>query len=123
MLCPRNIHRMYLAGVMLAAKLMDDNVFNNPYWAKVRAASCQAGLNSRGLTALKEGGVSRPALVAIACAQSCTLMPVCALEPAHTMTSQISLTTFSRRHSCYMFTRLGLYGIDHLPDGQTSKAV
>ena len=37
MLCPRNIHRMYLAGVMLAAKLMDDNVFNNPYWAKVRA--------------------------------------------------------------------------------------
>ena len=38
MLCPRNIHRIYLAGVMLAAKLMDDNVFNNPYWAKVRAA-------------------------------------------------------------------------------------
>ena len=29
---------MYLAGVMLAAKLMDDNVFNNLYWAKVRAA-------------------------------------------------------------------------------------
>ena len=38
MLCPRNIHRMYLAGIMLAAKLMDDDVFNNPYWAKVRAA-------------------------------------------------------------------------------------
>lgn len=35
MLCPRNIHRMYLAGVLLAAKLMDDNIFNNPYWAKV----------------------------------------------------------------------------------------
>ncbi len=34
-LCPRNVHRMYLAGVLLAAKLMDDNVFNNPYWAKV----------------------------------------------------------------------------------------
>ncbi len=53
MLCPRNIHRMYLAGVMLAAKLMDDNVFNNPYWAKVRAACVTQ--NSRGLTALKEG--------------------------------------------------------------------
>ena len=26
---------MYLTGVLLAAKLMDDNVFNNPYWAKV----------------------------------------------------------------------------------------
>ena len=38
MLCPRNVHRLYLAGVMLAAKLMDDNVFNNPYWAKVMAA-------------------------------------------------------------------------------------
>ncbi len=34
-LCPRNVHRMYLAGVLLAAKLMDDDVFNNPYWAKV----------------------------------------------------------------------------------------
>ena len=34
-LCPRNVHRMYLTGVLLAAKLMDDNVFNNPYWAKV----------------------------------------------------------------------------------------
>ena len=34
-LCPRNAHRMYLASVLLAAKLMDDNVFNNPYWAKV----------------------------------------------------------------------------------------
>ena len=42
MLCPRNAHRIYLTGVLLAAKLMDDNVFNNPYWAKVMLPAAQA---------------------------------------------------------------------------------
>ncbi len=41
-LCPHNAHRMYLASVLLAAKLMDDNVFNNPYWAKVILLAAQA---------------------------------------------------------------------------------
>ena len=46
MLCPRNVHRIYLASVLLAAKLMDDNVFNNPYWAKVILSGIQAALGS-----------------------------------------------------------------------------
>lgn len=46
MLCPRNAHRMYLAGVLLAAKLMDDNVFNNPYWAKVVLSGEQEAVGS-----------------------------------------------------------------------------
>ncbi|CAK0770280.1 hypothetical protein CVIRNUC_003751 [Coccomyxa viridis] len=53
MLCPRNIHRMYLAGVMLAAKLMDDNVFNNPYWAKIGGISTEE-LHELELFALKQ---------------------------------------------------------------------
>ena len=87
MLCPCNIHRMYLAGIMLAAKLMDDNVFNSPYWAKVRAACVTLNRAKRDFTAEKEEGMSWAALEALACAQSCTLMPFCAMSPARTMIS------------------------------------
>jgi hypothetical protein len=31
---PLNVHRLLITGVLLAAKLMDDNYFNNAYYAK-----------------------------------------------------------------------------------------
>ena len=34
---PLNVHRLLITGVLLAAKLMDDNYFNNAYYAKVSA--------------------------------------------------------------------------------------
>ncbi len=52
MLCPHNAHRMYLASVLLAAKLMDDNVFNNPYWAKVILFAAWVLLNPSGQRSL-----------------------------------------------------------------------
>lgn len=35
-----NVHRLAITGVLLAAKLMDDNYFNNTYYAKVRQDRC-----------------------------------------------------------------------------------
>ena len=32
---PLNVHRLLITGILLAAKLMDDNYFNNAYYAKV----------------------------------------------------------------------------------------
>ena len=37
---PLNVHRLLITGVLLAAKLMDDNYFNNAYYAKVSFISC-----------------------------------------------------------------------------------
>ena len=31
----KNAHRMLITGVLLSAKLMDDSIYNNSYWAKV----------------------------------------------------------------------------------------
>ena len=33
-----NVHRLLITGVLLAAKLMDDNYFNNAYYAKASSA-------------------------------------------------------------------------------------
>jgi hypothetical protein len=30
-----NAHRLLVIGVLLAAKLTDDSIYNNAYWAKV----------------------------------------------------------------------------------------
>ena len=34
MLSLKNAHRLLITGVLLAAKLMDDSIYNNCYWAK-----------------------------------------------------------------------------------------
>ena len=33
--CAQNAHRLLITAVLLSAKLMDDNIYNNSYWAKV----------------------------------------------------------------------------------------
>ncbi len=38
---PLNVHRLLITGILLAAKLMDDNYFNNAYYAKVSAVRRQ----------------------------------------------------------------------------------
>jgi hypothetical protein len=37
--CAQNAHRLLITAVLLSAKLMDDNIYNNSYWAKARPLS------------------------------------------------------------------------------------
>ncbi|BDA42392.1 Cyclin-U4-1 [Coccomyxa sp. Obi] len=53
----RNAHRLVLTSVLLAAKLMDDNLYNNAYWAKIGGVSA-AELNMLEVLMLKQLGYS-----------------------------------------------------------------
>ena len=37
-LCTRNVHRVLLATTLVSAKLLDDECYNNTYWASVGGA-------------------------------------------------------------------------------------
>lgn len=51
----RNAHRLVLTSVLLAAKLMDDNLYNNAYWAKIGGVSASE-LNRLEVLLLKQLG-------------------------------------------------------------------
>ena len=38
-LCTRNVHRVLLAAALVSAKLLDDECYNNTYWASVGGVS------------------------------------------------------------------------------------
>lgn len=38
-LCTRNVHRVLLATTLISAKLLDDECYNNTYWASVGGVS------------------------------------------------------------------------------------
>ena len=38
-LCTRNVHRVLLATTLVSAKLLDDECYNNTYWASVGGVS------------------------------------------------------------------------------------
>jgi hypothetical protein len=38
-LCTRNVHRVLLATTVISAKLLDDECYNNQYWASVGGVS------------------------------------------------------------------------------------
>ena len=50
-MCTRNVHRVLLATTLISAKLLDDECYNNKYWASVGGVSL-AHLNQLEIEAM-----------------------------------------------------------------------
>ena len=68
---PLNVHRLLITGILLAAKLMDDNYFNNAYYAKV-SAQCIASLPLPPPASAARWNQCSPHMPAVSAGTTCT---------------------------------------------------